>query len=59
MTQERTICSIRRGGMRLQLMDGSIWEIAVGDIATLATWYASARVTIDEEPDDERAIHTG
>jgi hypothetical protein len=37
MTQERTIRSIRRGGMRLQLMDGSLWEIAVGDIAILAT----------------------
>ena len=54
MTKEGIIGSIRKDGLGLQLIDGSRWEIALEDITIFATWYASARVTIDEEPDDER-----
>ena len=54
MTQESTIRSVRKDGLGLQLMDGSRWEIALEDITTFATWYPSSRVSIDEEPDDER-----
>jgi hypothetical protein len=53
MAIENSILRVRKGGAVLELMDGSQWEIPIGEHTMTLIWLPTARVTIEENEEDE------
>jgi hypothetical protein len=53
MAKQGSVLSVSRNGLQLTLTDGSRWDIAVGDHTLTLIWTPTARVTIEDSPEDE------
>lgn len=53
MAMDNSILHVRKNGTVLELMDGSQWGIPVGDNTMTLIWLPTARVTIEENEEDE------
>jgi hypothetical protein len=53
MAVENNILRVLKDGTVLELMDGSRWEIPVGNNTMTLIWLPTARVTIEENEEDE------
>jgi hypothetical protein len=53
MTVANSILRVCKNGTVLELLDGSQWEIPVGDNTKTLIWLPTARVTIEENEEDE------
>ena len=53
MPEEKSIRSVGRNGLQLDLMDGSRWEVAVGDNTMTLIWLPTARVIVEEHAEDK------
>lgn len=50
--EELSIARIAKNGLSVQLSDGSKWKIKTGDISKTLTWYATQRVTVENNDSD-------